>query len=130
MGTHMVAGRTKESSIRERYNEMAGTAAGGKKAAQTNKVRHGNDFYHKIGTKGGQNGKTGGFKSDTIGIDGLTGRERARIAGAKGGRNSKRGPNRVKTETQPSDSVLKSLNIDIENEAPRRFSDRLRGFRK
>jgi hypothetical protein len=70
---------------------MAGTIAGGKAAAATNKAKYGEDFYAKIGTKGGKLGKTGGFASDSVvGADGLTGRERARIAGAKGGKISKR----------------------------------------
>ncbi|MGE5312599.1 MAG: general stress protein [Acidobacteriota bacterium] len=60
---------------------MAGTKAGGMKAAATNKARHGADFYAKIGKKGGQNGTTGGFAAN---------RELARIAGAKGGRISRR----------------------------------------
>jgi len=70
---------------------MAGTKAGGLAAAATNKARHGDDFYSKIGAVGGKLGKTGGFANDSIvGADGLTGRERARIAGAKGGKISKR----------------------------------------
>lgn len=60
---------------------MAGTKAGGVKAAQTNKAKHGSDFYAKIGAKGGANGKTGGFAANP---------ELARIAGAKGGRISRR----------------------------------------
>lgn len=60
---------------------MAGTKAGGIKAAQTNKAKHGADFYAKIGSKGGKNGKTGGFAANP---------ELARIAGAKGGRISRR----------------------------------------
>lgn len=60
---------------------MAGTKAGGRKAAATNKKRHGKDFFKKIGSKGGQNGHTGGFASNP---------ELARTAGAKGGRISKR----------------------------------------
>ena len=40
--------------------------------------------------KGGKKGKTGGFASDKKGADGLSGRERARLAGAKGGRISRR----------------------------------------
>lgn len=45
-----------------------------------------------IGSKGGKAGHTGGFASDKVGSDGLTGVERARLAGAKGGKISKRGP--------------------------------------
>lgn len=71
---------------------MSGTKAGGQKAAATNKLRHGEDFYSRIGKKGGQAGNTGGFASDIVGKDGLTGYERARIAGAKGGSISRRGP--------------------------------------
>lgn len=62
---------------------MAGNKAGGMKAAATNKKLHGEDFYSKIGKKGGRNGHTGGFFSDKIGADGLTGRERARMCGLK-----------------------------------------------
>ena len=61
---------------------MAGTKAGGLKARDTNINRHGEDFYRKIGAKGGRNGHTGGFAAN---------RELARIAGAKGGRISRRG---------------------------------------
>jgi uncharacterized protein len=60
---------------------MAGTKAGGMKAAATNKAKHGSDFYAKIGAKGGKLGKTGGFAANP---------ELARIAGAKGGRISRR----------------------------------------
>lgn len=60
---------------------MAGTKAGGKKASATNRLRHGDDFYAKIGAKGGRNGHTGGFFAN---------RELAKIAGAKGGRISSR----------------------------------------
>ncbi len=62
---------------------MAGTKAGGQKAAATNKARHGSDFYARIGRKGGQNGTTGGFAANP---------ELAKIAGRKGGRISRRGP--------------------------------------
>jgi len=60
---------------------MAGTKAGGKAAAATNKAKYGADFYAKIGAKGGTLGKTGGFFAN---------RELARVAGAKGGRISRR----------------------------------------
>lgn len=61
---------------------MPGTKEGGKKAAATNILRHGKDFYREIGAKGGRNGHTGGFAANP---------ELAKIAGAKGGRLSKRG---------------------------------------
>lgn len=61
---------------------MAGTKTGGVKAAETNRNRYGDDFYKKIGRVGGMNGHTGGFAANP---------ELARIAGAKGGRISRRG---------------------------------------
>lgn len=62
---------------------MAGTVAGGRKAAITNKKKHGNNFYAEIGRKGGKNGHTGGFAANP---------ELAKIAGSIGGKKSKRGP--------------------------------------
>lgn len=69
---------------------MVQTKAGGKKTAQTIKEKWGSDFYREIGRKGGKKGHTGGFASNVIGRDGLTGKERAKIAGKKGGTISKR----------------------------------------
>lgn len=63
---------------------MAGTKAGGLLTAKTNKEKYGGDYYVKIGAKGGALGHTGGFGQGEIG------RQRARIAGAKGGRISRR----------------------------------------
>ena len=60
---------------------MAGTKAGGRAAAATNKQKYGADFYAKIGAKGGKQGHSGGFFAN---------RELARIAGQKGGRVSRR----------------------------------------
>lgn len=71
---------------------MAGTKAGGLKAAATNKELYGEGFYARIGKKGGKNGTTGGFASNVVGEDGLTGRQRAVLAGAIGGHISRRGP--------------------------------------
>lgn len=76
---------------------MVGTKAGGMKSALTNKLRYGEDFYSRIGKWGGMNSSTGGFASDVVGEDGLTGRERAKIAGAKGGSISRRGPAKKET---------------------------------
>lgn len=69
---------------------MVQTREGGRKTAQTIKEKWGSDFYREIGRKGGKNGHTGGFASNVIGRDGLTGKERAKIAGKKGGTISKR----------------------------------------
>jgi hypothetical protein len=60
---------------------MAGTKSGGKAAAKTNKTKYGADFYARIGAAGGKKGHTGGFFKN---------RELARIAGARGGRISRR----------------------------------------
>ena len=74
---------------------MAGTKAGGQKAAKTNKKRHGKDFYARIGAKGGRNGSgpgyTGGFAAN---------QELAKTAGAKGGRISKRGAAKKETSDE------------------------------
>lgn len=64
---------------------MSGTEQGGLKCAKKIKEKYGADFYSRIGRKGGKNGHTGGFASLEVGSDGLTGYERARIAGRKGG---------------------------------------------
>lgn len=61
---------------------MPGTKIGGARASKTNKERHGDDFYKRIGSIGGKNGTTGGFYAN---------RELARVAGAIGGAKSKRG---------------------------------------
>lgn len=60
---------------------MVGTLEGGRKAAKTNILKYGKDFYARIGAKGGRNGHTGGFAANPA---------LARIAGAKGGRKSRR----------------------------------------
>lgn len=62
---------------------MAGTLAGGLKAAKTNKERHGKTFYAKIGQKGGQvTGIAKGFGAN---------KKLASEAGKVGGKISKRG---------------------------------------
>lgn len=60
---------------------MPGTKAGGMKAAATNKARYGSSFYTKIGAVGGRKSTGGGFAKNP---------ELARIAGAKGGRASRK----------------------------------------
>ena len=61
---------------------MTGTKEGARKTVKTILLRHGSDFYAKIGRKGGQNGHEKGF---------FLNRELAREAGRKGGSISKRG---------------------------------------
>lgn len=68
---------------------MSQTKAGALKAAQTNILKYGEDFYKRIGQKGGRNGHTGGFAANP---------ELAKIAGAKGGKASRRGPAKRKVE--------------------------------
>jgi general stress protein YciG len=67
--------------LRKEKNKMAGTKEGGVKAAQRNKELHGDDFYARIGAKGGRNGHTGGFAGRP---------DLARLAGKKGGLKSRR----------------------------------------
>lgn len=69
---------------------MGGTIAGGIKARATNYKKYGKDFYREIGRKGGSRSTNGGFASQKVGKDGLTGQQRAQIAGKKGGLKSKR----------------------------------------
>lgn len=63
---------------------MPGTKAGGLKAAKTNKLKQGEDFYKRIGAMGGRN-TCGGMKGFALDP------ERAKRAGAKGGKISRRG---------------------------------------
>ena len=58
---------------------MAGTATGGKLAAQKNLAKNPN-FYKEIGARGGRNGHTGGFAANP---------KLAAEAGRKGGKISK-----------------------------------------
>ena len=61
---------------------MAGTKEGGIKARNTNIERQGKDYYKRIGSIGGKWCGKKGFALDI---------ERAKRAGAKGGKISKRG---------------------------------------
>lgn len=69
---------------------MAGTKSGGIKARNTMIELYGEDYFAKIGKRGGVVGTTGGFASNKVGKDGLTGKERAKVAGSKGGAKSTR----------------------------------------
>lgn len=62
---------------------MAGTKEGALKAAATIKEKHGEDFFKKVGAIGG----TAKSPNKGFGAD----RERAKLAGIKGGKISRRG---------------------------------------
>jgi general stress protein YciG len=70
---------------------MAGTKAGGQKAAAKNLAKDPN-FYAKIGAKGGANGKTGGFASYTECVCPIVSmpHHKAQCAGKKGGAVSRK----------------------------------------
>lgn len=70
---------------------MPGTIEGGKKAAATNIKRYGKDHYRRLGHLGGAASKAGGYASLKVGKDGLTGPERAKVAGHRAGTIGKRG---------------------------------------
>lgn len=70
---------------------MPGTKARAAKAVATIKAKD-PDFFRRVGAIGGKNGRTGGFAAN---------RELARIAGAKGGRTSKRRPAAPKEDATP-----------------------------
>lgn len=78
---------------------MSGTKAGGKLAAKANKEKYGKDFYAKIGRIGGSVDTPKGFS-----ISG-----KARSAGSKGGKRSKRGHKLIK-ETE--EAFVYSRNSD------------------
>lgn len=62
-----------------------------KKMLKTLADKHGDisEYYSLKGKRAAGISKRSGFGADTIGKDGLTGRERAAIAGRKGGKRSK-----------------------------------------
>lgn len=87
---------------------MAGTKEGSLKSKKKIIELYGEDFYKKIGQKGGSNGKTGGFSKD---------RELARRAGRIGGLKSKR--SEVANKYEMNGEILtakewaKKLNVHI-----------------
>lgn len=71
---------------------MAGTISGGRKAAATNKKRHGKNFYATIGAMGGKKSTGGGFASGKTCYCNIIiePHSHARCAGVKGGLTSSR----------------------------------------
>jgi len=75
---------------------MVGTRAGSLKAKQTMLAKYGEEgyreFYRRVGSLGGSvKNPNRGFACKEKDANGLTGRDRARLAGALGGLNSTRG---------------------------------------
>lgn len=66
---------------------MAGSKSGGKRAAQTNKERHGEDFYQRIGKLSNASWEKNGRKPRGFAAN----RELARSAGRQGGLKSRKG---------------------------------------
>lgn len=82
---------------------MSGTRAGGKAAAKKNLERD-PLFYAKIGAKGGRKGRTGGFFAN---------RELARLAGAKGGRISRRTKKASELELKAAETQPSQVDLDL-----------------
>lgn len=60
---------------------MSGTRAGGVRAAATNKLRYGPNYYRQLGKKGGEVSRGGGFAANS---------QLARTAGRMGGQVSRK----------------------------------------
>ena len=80
---------------------MSGTRSGGLKAREANLKRHGKDFYKRIGAIGGRNGRGPEYKGGFAANPAL-----ARIAGAKGGRISRRGPAKKEDDIDKIEQIL------------------------
>lgn len=59
---------------------MSGNSESAKKAYQTRIERHGKESVQSMHAAGGRSSHVGGFGTQEVGNDGLTGRERARMA--------------------------------------------------
>lgn len=82
---------------------MSGTSEGAKKRLETIKRKYGENQQREWALQASKN-SPGGFASDKVGKDGLTGKERAKQAGQKGGSvspsNFKNDPERAKRLAQ------------------------------
>lgn len=92
---------------------MSGSVAGGVKAAKTNKLKYGKNFYAEIGRIGGKAKVPKGFALD---------KDRARKAGKKGGTISRRG--KALPKYDPDESLLILDEVDSV-ETQRSWIDRL-----
>lgn len=87
---------------------MSGTKLGGLKTRETNLKKYGSDYYKRIGAIGGRKvtNTPKGFAANP---------ELARLAGAKGGRKSKRGPSKNKKIKVVSEEEAKEIKVKKEN---------------
>lgn len=68
-----------------------------KRIAAKTRRKYGEDYFAKIGRKGGKKGWRGkGFASELLDKNGMSGYERAAKAGSKGGKKSRRGSSKNK----------------------------------
>ena len=86
----------------ERSTNMSGTLAGGKKTAQTNKEKYGENYYKELGRKGGSvhHPETRWFNNH---------RDLAQKWGKKGGKISKRG--KAKLSKNDFQVIVKTSNL-------------------
>lgn len=88
---------------------MAGNSEGARKTVKKILARD-PDFYRRIGSTGGKHSTNGGFACLEVGKDGLTGAERAKVAGAKGGKISRRGFKKTnKVDTDNNGNSVESI---------------------
>jgi general stress protein YciG len=79
---------------------MAGNVLGGKKAAQTNKAKYGENYYKEIGSLGGKAKVPKGFAL-------MDPKKLSEISG-KGGRISRRGINKYNPDKVVEKTIVKS----------------------
>ena len=98
---------------------MAGTKAGGYKAATTDKQKYGAEFYRAIGRIGGHRGHSGGFAANP---------ELAKIAGSIGGKRSKRGK-AIYESAEQREHLEKIRQDEIEEEIEKTYKKIRNGWR-
>jgi len=94
---------------------MPGTQAGWLKAKATMIKKYGSeeayrDFCKEVGRKGGLASNNGGFASWKVGNDGLTGRQRARVAGSLGGKVGRKNAPMVTSQWSSLNEALHHTN--------------------
>ena len=96
---------------------MAGTKAGGLKAAATNKKKYGKHFYANIGREGGKVSSTGGFATKNHRGEYML----AKLAGAIGGKKSRRGKTGIGKATKAR--IIEALEYRTAGYSTREIAD-------